>query len=622
MCKVMEMVTDYGTKGLELYFDGKPGAEVLDDLKAGGYRWHRVKKCWYHRDTPEARAIAERYGSGTPEQNGNSLAPAERKAPAKKRILSLWERTRTDSLHPYGGGNPLVKEFVEQARKGGGCWDKYAAAWCRKHLRERFPEMKFSVTSGGAGYLMNMDIEILSGPYPMTVKKGNPEAYNFWEREDRNAPGPQLEAVLDYCKALHDSFDADDGDHYADYGARHDLYGDAKIAYNYTATEPTPEQLAEMAAFEQAKAEDEARKRAEEEARWEEEERKREEERKIWEQKEKEAEQAAAEILEHVETVDLPEAEQLAVLDLVQGIGKENTLQEAKERAAERLKEETEKGREPGEVLREAIISRKVLFTSRELFEKFSEMFLRDWPFLNGFGGTGWEDDRLGPDGYKTYLQLTEEQRKTVHTFEVNCVGVYLDGVLQYVIDPQGYNYARYVMIPLPYLNSEGPETEAEADELPAPEYLEECRKANEKKSPFYIPAALSEQLERANLQPGDPVTVLWSDGWMMAHLQRGELVEIRQTDKGGATLDYIPEGKRKPRRIYFKGRGEDLAIYLGILPSVPEQLTREELPSSVEGVTAYRSLTVGTASREFVRKAIQYYQEQGYPPAVDTVAK
>ena len=58
MCKVLAVTTENGTQGIELYFDSKPAAEVLERIKGAFFRWHRVKKCWYHKDTPEARKQA------------------------------------------------------------------------------------------------------------------------------------------------------------------------------------------------------------------------------------------------------------------------------------------------------------------------------------------------------------------------------------------------------------------------------------------------------------------------------------------------------------------------------------------------------------------------------------
>ncbi len=39
--------------GVEVYFTRKPTQETRDALKAAGYRWHSVKKCWYAKRTEE-----------------------------------------------------------------------------------------------------------------------------------------------------------------------------------------------------------------------------------------------------------------------------------------------------------------------------------------------------------------------------------------------------------------------------------------------------------------------------------------------------------------------------------------------------------------------------------------
>lgn len=57
---------EYNTEhnGVEVYFPGKPSDSVRDALKAAGYRWHRVKQCWYASRTEEhlqaLRAATER----------------------------------------------------------------------------------------------------------------------------------------------------------------------------------------------------------------------------------------------------------------------------------------------------------------------------------------------------------------------------------------------------------------------------------------------------------------------------------------------------------------------------------------------------------------------------------
>ena len=39
--------------GLEVYFTGKPSDDLRAALKADGWRWHSVKKCWYNRNTEQ-----------------------------------------------------------------------------------------------------------------------------------------------------------------------------------------------------------------------------------------------------------------------------------------------------------------------------------------------------------------------------------------------------------------------------------------------------------------------------------------------------------------------------------------------------------------------------------------
>ena len=46
--------------GIEIRFPAKPSDTILASLKANGWRWTRFGKCWYHRDTPEARETAEK----------------------------------------------------------------------------------------------------------------------------------------------------------------------------------------------------------------------------------------------------------------------------------------------------------------------------------------------------------------------------------------------------------------------------------------------------------------------------------------------------------------------------------------------------------------------------------
>ena len=46
--------------GIEIYFDVKPSDEVLEELRGNGWRWHRVKECWFTKKSAEAEALAQK----------------------------------------------------------------------------------------------------------------------------------------------------------------------------------------------------------------------------------------------------------------------------------------------------------------------------------------------------------------------------------------------------------------------------------------------------------------------------------------------------------------------------------------------------------------------------------
>lgn len=50
--------------GIELKFNSKPDKEVLENLKANGFRWSRFNKLWYTKDTPENRDFVKSLASG------------------------------------------------------------------------------------------------------------------------------------------------------------------------------------------------------------------------------------------------------------------------------------------------------------------------------------------------------------------------------------------------------------------------------------------------------------------------------------------------------------------------------------------------------------------------------
>lgn len=79
--------------GLEIRFPSKPSADVLDSLKAAGWRWSRFSQCWYARRSDTARQFANSL-------SGPAKPKAGEKSPAPASSLSSRFRTWADALQP------------------------------------------------------------------------------------------------------------------------------------------------------------------------------------------------------------------------------------------------------------------------------------------------------------------------------------------------------------------------------------------------------------------------------------------------------------------------------------------------------------------------------------------
>lgn len=582
---------------IEIFFNGKPSEAIRDALKALRFRWHNVKKCWYgYADEATTRAALDGCGDQMPgaDNHDKQNRPGAKKSAA--RLASLWDRCDVSQLPGYGTDNELKKTIREEARAAGSSYDKAVAAYIRKHLRERFPECKFSVTSGGAGYLNAVNIDIKSSPYVRELVKGDLNNIDYHKHWDHYENSAELDAILNYCNALYNAFDADDGDYYADYGAHHDLYGSVKIDYNYTQTEPTAEQAASAADFAERKAEFEAAEAARRAAEWEEREKQMEQERAEAERIEAIRTEQAAEIVAHVEVKDLEKCEQIAVIGLLAAVGKECNLTEVYNSISERHSRT------------DAVISRKISFADKRIFDNFCNMFLYDWEFLAGKGGTATEDVRVNIDNID---KLNKEQRETVKFFACDCIGVYFNGDFQFVIDPQGYSYARHILMP-----------DDDTDSYCAAEKLDEWREESEQLPEMHFPLPIAEQITyHAGLRQGEQITILHLDPWTItATTTAATLNSVKVTDyaqyKGAAMLEITPIGSRKPQAMYITP-GQECAIFHGIIPDAPNSLKYTDCGGNLQRVNYS-----GEGARGYMIKLIEYYKSIGIAPAVDTIQR
>ena len=93
------VVENHEKDGIEIYFQEKPSAATIQELKDHKFRWHRAKACWYTKATPEAKAFVEALHDEEIALEEPSLgSPVE---------VSLepgaYTMKRTDSLNVLGG---------------------------------------------------------------------------------------------------------------------------------------------------------------------------------------------------------------------------------------------------------------------------------------------------------------------------------------------------------------------------------------------------------------------------------------------------------------------------------------------------------------------------------------
>lgn len=585
--------------GIELSFESKPERATLDAIKAQGFRWNSRKAVWYAKQTADRLIFAETLG--TLEEATNAAPTADNSRPAFD-LSGLGS-----NFCGHYGGAELSKAIREDLKRRGvkGCTvkcnhydgitvtvkatpDDFASV---EEFKNRYTFAEFSCdlsTHGkydGARWIYSNEFETMTDAEKETVYNSfvryeiaHRHDYNNYHRERKNYPQyttafcEKLEAVY----LIANQWNYDNSDPYTDYFDR-GYYLDIDIkAADFEPRENMTE--AEQVAY-NAEVEKEAEERAAALARYEEEQRKAEEAAKIYEEKRKQAETT---IYNDVVVEDLSEPEQLFVSGLIGGIGKECNLDELRENSEEKTTG--------------AVISRKVIFSSVAAFDLFGEFLLNDWIFLAGKGGTSSEDVRLAD--YDEYMKLTPEQRETIAFYYSDCVGVYVGDVLRLVIDPEGYNYARYTYIA------------DNAAIIPAPEALEAMRHESEAKAAFYIPAAIDEQIN--NIKVGDEITIYMSDGWILTAIEsgRGEVQNIRAGEYAQYTGYFVQIGGKE----YFLRDNKEILIYKGVKSRLPQSVTTEKVSENMHQIL--------TTFDGLFDRVYNYYLAQGETPILDTIAK
>lgn len=597
--------------GIEITFDNKPEAATLEALKAAGFRWHRVKKMWYAKNTPERMTLAESIG-----ETAGAASPA--------RIMAKSKEINLDGLgenKPHLYGAELAKAIREDLKRRGvtgvtvrarrvtydtGITVTVKAApedfASLEEMKERYNRSRFScdiqtrhgLYTGGR-WLNYSDYESMTeterdNAHELYLKEQAEKISGFSEHEhinrERNNYYELTTAFYNKLRAIYkiaNQWNYDNSDTMSDYfDVGYYLDIDIKRPEAVTIRESMTD--AERVAYAEEIAAEEA-KRAEELAAWE---REQEERRKEAEAARIKREAARARVLDDITVIDIPESEQLYITDLAGGAGKECTLEELRESI-----------KEYGTTT-DAVITRKVIFKSPEAFASFCELLLDSFEFLAGKGCTASDDIRL--DGVSAIWQLNQEQRETIKFYEGDCVGVYLNDELKLVCDPSGHDYSRYTYLP----------TDASCIRN-ATEEAEKQKAESQKKTAFYFPEKVAEQVKR--LDVGQRVTVYQCDGWILHNIYSGAgiITDIAPGKWAQYEGIYITlENGRTTKKIFIRD-GKECLIYGDILPALPDAITRRKCSENMYEILNYNELFPAVLS---------YYGSQGKTPIIDTIQR
>ena len=83
--------------GLEVSFEGIPDDAIRTELKESGFRWHRVNKFWYAKETQERLALVERIcgvsGSSQKKTVTQAAAPVSTPVPVARSAKKYVRKT-------------------------------------------------------------------------------------------------------------------------------------------------------------------------------------------------------------------------------------------------------------------------------------------------------------------------------------------------------------------------------------------------------------------------------------------------------------------------------------------------------------------------------------------------
>ena len=638
-------------QGIEIFFNAKPIQAILDELKNNGFRWSNFKKCWYTKQSSKALEIAEKITNGVITADTITTEGTKDKTKNNK-INSLWDRLQFvegNSTHE------LKNRYKFVGSNYTGLTTKETAKVIREHLKKQFPEVKFSITSEHN----KIDITIKASPYNNLKleysREIEPSQYRKYSEENNK----ELNNIIGYCEKLLNSYNYDDSDMQSDYFNTH-YYDSARIAYDYIQTEQTEEHKQAITEYRECLTL-EARKEEEKKEIDYQNYLKQEEIRKEQYQIRLEEEKKEIELINNSTTKkDLADDEIYYIQNSqFANMNKNQTLQE--------YKEEVESGKFALETVK---ITRELHLENEQALKYFENHLLTDFDFLEGSGGSYTDDKRI--NSMMDWERMSKEERQTVK-FNLIGIAVYYNNQLQFIINTEGFSYARYVGLVENVAITKTLETVETIDketleqlQLKAamledysleaidcdPKIIDTWNNENWKEYKHRIKAILNknnfkltneiirqlpedsekfrlamyklisevdgvqEQFEKANIQQGQKVTIFKINDWGMMGERRITVDEI--TNAKYAQFDdvvkitFTPEGKRKQYYNYFYDK---MLVFNGWV-ELPKTVLHNVEESSGMIITTGK---FSSCDSNQYNEIINYFEYQGIKPIINT---
>ena len=387
MCKV---ILNNELNGVELYFDGKPMAEVLNNLKDNKFRWNRTKKCWYAKQNENTIKVAEMYG--------NIETEVHTIKESKVKIIDLWKLVDTSEIKSINNisVDGDFKEFV----KG-----------IRQHLNKRFPFVKWSVRKSLSGYYDKLHIDIKSSPFT-----GESEI---------------LKAIIKYADALVNNYNETESDMMTDYFRTNFFFHGVQIDYDYKLIENKLINDEVINKYNESKKDFEKAEKERKEKEFQEYLKQEEIKKAEYEKRMEEEKKQVKSIEQNTKVIELSENEQYFIKNsYFSHVNKLCWLSEYKEHIENK-----------DYYLQDCKVTKEIHMDKEDL-NNFENLLLNDFSFLQCTGGSYTDDLRV--NSMRDYQEMTKEERKTVK-FNSYVVAVYCENKIQFVIDAQGFSYAGYV---------------------------------------------------------------------------------------------------------------------------------------------------------------------------------